>query len=71
MKQWQFYPGLDTLEAGWSGKGCGGAGEGLWLEAAECAVSNSRAPGCLLRRHRAALAGPHHSGHGRRELQWG
>lgn len=72
MKQWKFYPGMKTLEAGWSGKECRGAGKGLWHKETECAISNSRGSWLpSLKARGCSLPDLHHSGHGRWELKLG
>lgn len=42
VKQRNFYPGMQTHEAGWSGRGCGRVGDGLWHKEAMCAILNCR-----------------------------
>lgn len=44
---WRYHPGMKTHEAGWSGKECGGAGEGL-ARGVGGLSSAAGAPGCLL-----------------------
>ena len=65
VEQRNFYPGMKTHEAGWSGKGCGGAGKGLWHKEATCAIWNCRGSWLpSLKAQGCSLPAPHHSGHG-------
>lgn len=65
VEQQNFYPGMETHKAGWSGKGCGGVGKGLWHKEATCAIWNCRGSWLpLLKAQGCSLPAPHHSGHG-------
>ena len=65
VEQQSFYPGMKTHKAGWSGKGCGGVGKGLWHEEATCAIWNCRGSWLpSLKAQGCSLPAPHHSGHG-------